>query len=128
MKILHVLNYSLPQLNGYTIRSKYIVDFQKALGMEPIVVTSTRQKIGNPDIQKETIYDTPYFRTNMPVRNLSSNLPYIREFSSTARLRSKIDEIVQNYNPSVIHAHSPSLCGLAASKVCKKLDIPCAKN
>ena len=32
MKILHVMDLSLPQIqSGYSIRSKYIVDHQKAL-------------------------------------------------------------------------------------------------
>ena len=40
MKILHVLDYSLRSRQaGYTIRSKYIFDAQREIGLEPIVAT-----------------------------------------------------------------------------------------
>jgi glycosyltransferase involved in cell wall biosynthesis len=38
--VLHVLAVSIPYLNGYTIRSKYIVETQRQQGLEPVVVTS----------------------------------------------------------------------------------------
>jgi len=42
IKVLHVLDRSVPNLSGYSIRSKYIVEFQKELGLSPIVVTSPK--------------------------------------------------------------------------------------
>ncbi len=35
MKVLHVLDHSLPYLSGYSIRSKYIIEFQKRVGISP---------------------------------------------------------------------------------------------
>ena len=40
MKVLHVLERSVPELVGYTIRGRYIVQHQHRLGIEPSVVTS----------------------------------------------------------------------------------------
>jgi len=129
MKILHVLNYSLPNLNGYTIRSKYIVEFQKTFGLIPLVVTSTRHEQKDPAIQREVIYDITYFRTDLSDNIISAafaNLPYIKEYLYISRLRHRINEIILDNKLSIIHAHTPSLCGLAASssKFRKKFDIP----
>jgi glycosyltransferase involved in cell wall biosynthesis len=40
LRILHALARSLPHINGYTIRSRYLVDTQRSDGLEPVVVTS----------------------------------------------------------------------------------------
>ena len=40
MKILHILDISLPhRQSGYSLRSQYIVNAQKALGFDPIALT-----------------------------------------------------------------------------------------
>ena len=40
MKVLHVLDISLPhRQSGYSLRSQYIINTQKALGFDPVVLT-----------------------------------------------------------------------------------------
>ena len=39
MKILHVLHHSAPYLDGYCVRSKQIVDFQRRVGLDVRVLT-----------------------------------------------------------------------------------------
>ena len=46
MKILHVLHNSLPLLCGYSIRSGYIVNLQRAMGLETAVVSSGQHPNG----------------------------------------------------------------------------------
>src|SRR4051812_46925243 len=40
MKVIHVLETSAPELVGYTIRGRYIVNHQRKLGLDPVVITS----------------------------------------------------------------------------------------
>ena len=47
MKVLHVLDHSLPEVDGYAIRSAHIVRHQTALGFEPVVLTSFRHESGD---------------------------------------------------------------------------------
>src|SRR5215216_6792603 len=64
VKVLHILGSSIPQVAGYTIRSKYIVECQKAMGMDPIVLTSPIQQVDTPKDKpwRETINSITYFR------------------------------------------------------------------
>jgi hypothetical protein len=47
MKILHILHRSLLGTHGYAIRSKYIVECQKKLALDPVVITSPFQSGSN---------------------------------------------------------------------------------
>ena len=42
MKVLHVLDHSLPISSGYSYRSQSIVQHQKRLGLGPVVLTSPK--------------------------------------------------------------------------------------
>ena len=42
MKVLHVFDQTVPPTSGYASRSQYIVESQKKIGIEPIVVSSPR--------------------------------------------------------------------------------------
>ena len=66
MKILHILHRSLPGMHGYSIRSKYIVECQKQLSLDPVVITSPFQS-GSQDANSnpEIINGIPYYRTNV---------------------------------------------------------------
>ncbi len=66
LRVLHVLGVSVPHINGYTVRSKYIVDTQRKEGYEPVVVTSPFYP-GNPaSLQGAVIDGTPYYRVPHP--------------------------------------------------------------
>jgi glycogen synthase len=124
MKVLHVLDRSVPNLSGYSVRSKYILESQLAIGLEPLAVTS-------PLFDHPQAYDCingiDYHRTNF---ELSGNkawqvkVPFLRELAIIKVLSKQIERICALAKVEIIHAHSPSLCGLAALAVGKKLNIP----
>jgi PEP-CTERM/exosortase A-associated glycosyltransferase len=117
MKVLHVLDVSWPIQRGYSIRACYITKYQKALGIEPVVLTSERQYDHNIDGVYEGI---KYYRTKKK-RDIFSRKPILREISELIRLKKRIREIVDREEIDIIHAHSPSLWGLAALWVGKGL-------
>lgn len=120
MKVLHIFDRSIPNLSGYSIRSKYIVDFQKTIGIDPFVVTSPKERSSKT---YDEINDTPYFRTQSDF-SLLSKIPFLREQKLINILYQKIIDICAKYNIDILHAHSPSLCGLAGLKAAQKLKIP----
>jgi glycosyltransferase involved in cell wall biosynthesis len=63
---LHVLSVSVPHVNGYTIRSKYLVDAQRRAGYDPIVVTSARSRPHEPPRLDAVVDGTPYLRVGPP--------------------------------------------------------------
>ena len=64
MRILHVLDHSLPLHSGYTFRTRAIVTAQKARGMDVACLTGVRHKRGGPD--PETIEGIDFYRTPSP--------------------------------------------------------------
>ena len=119
MRILHVLHNSVPLLCGYSIRSSYIVNLERAMGWDPGVVTSGQHP--NGDATRETIAGTEYRRTAAP-KNLP--LPFAREWALMKSLERQVEAAARDARPDVIHAHSPVLVGLPALRVARRLDIP----
>lgn len=68
LRVLHVLAISAPHVNGYALRSKYIVDAQRQEGIvEPTVVTSCFYG-GNPaTVIDQVIEGTEYLRIPHPI-------------------------------------------------------------
>jgi len=125
MKILHVLDHSLPIISGYSIRSNYIVEFEKKKGILGTVITSPKH-ITNSDIE-EIINGITYHRTLFPknkLDRLSCRIPFIKEFLLMKCLQKRMFNLVKNNFFDIIHAHSPSLCGIPALLVAKRYKIP----
>ncbi|MDI6780502.1 MAG: glycosyltransferase [bacterium] len=126
MKVLHVLNHSVPWNDGYAIRSKHIVDFQKKIRISPMVVTSPRHE---PEISGmcEIFDDIPYYRTvfkNSLLERLQCKLPVFKEYVTISHIEKRIVEIVEKEKVDIIHSHSPIFCGLPAMWVAKRYNIP----
>lgn len=126
MKILHILETSVPQLVGYTIRGRYIVKHQLQLGMNPMVVTSPFFK--NPDgTQRDLIEGITYIRSNhIPTPDKAKGLlsAYLTRLLMLRRYQKFIAEIVRREKPDIIHAHSSYTNGLAAKYASRRTGIP----
>ncbi|MBN2474414.1 MAG: glycosyltransferase, exosortase A system-associated [Pirellulales bacterium] len=120
MKILHVLDHSVPETDGYCVRSANIVQFQKAHGLEPVVVTSAQHEAEvTGDV--EVIDGIRYHRM---LSRGKRRLPFLRELESVRRMAAHIDEVVRTEQPDVLHAHSPCLWGEATRRVAKRRGLP----
>lgn len=124
MKVLHIFDRSLPDSSGYSIRSKYIIEFQKSMGLEPIAITSPKYIETK---ENEEINGICYYRSHKPkdiISSLGLRVPFIREKVIMKTLYRDILKIIDKNKIDIIHAHSPSLCGLPAMKAAKKFTIP----
>ena len=120
MRILHVLDHSLPLHSGYAFRTAAILREQRALGYETVQLTTPRQNGG--DVGFEDVGDLRFHRTRLaggasPVHGAI----YAREIAATAR---RIDELVSEFTPDVLHAHSPVLNALPALWVARRRRVP----
>ncbi len=113
MKILHVLDHSLPIHSGYTFRSLNILQEQQALGWKPFVVTSPKHEMFQQEsvLGEEKIAGLKQYRTLSYVR---SRIPIVAEFLLVVALRKRLIEVIEKERPDLIHAHSPVLNVLAA--------------
>jgi PEP-CTERM/exosortase A-associated glycosyltransferase len=122
MKVLHVLHHSVPYLDGYCIRSKQIVEFQRSIGIDVQVLTSAQHEVevGRSDgasIGTELIDGIPYHRTPLPVSALqerSRQVPFARELTLMWALGRRLRHLIRSESIEIIHAHSPVLCGIPA--------------
>jgi PEP-CTERM/exosortase A-associated glycosyltransferase len=119
MKVLHILDHYKPHFSGYVFRSSYILKYQKELGIDPVVVTSPKH--GKTENSVEAVDGITNYRTD---QHEFGNIPFVKEWRLIAALEERITEAVRNEKPDLIHAHSPSLNGIAAVRAGKKLGIP----
>ena len=117
MRILHVLDHSLPLHSGYTFRTRAIMKAQAAHGWAVRGVTGVRHK-GGPE--SETVDGLDFDRTP-PIAPARSPFKELNEIAALARA---VDEAVVRFRPDILHAHSPVLDALAALRVAKRLRLP----
>ena len=118
MRILHVLDHSLPLHSGYTFRTRAIVKAQIARGWEVACLTGARHSKAGPD--PEIVEGITFYRTPQPVAGPSP----LREWREIQALAARLDELVTEFQPDQLHAHSPVLNALAALQVAKKRGLP----
>jgi PEP-CTERM/exosortase A-associated glycosyltransferase len=121
MRILHILDHSLPLQSGYVYRTLGIVNQQRALGWEPVLLTSGKHYAPGP--VRERIGDWEFLRTPMP-SGFAAKLPWLRELNVIGDLRRRLDEIIAELRPTILHAHSPVLNVLPAIRVGGRHGIP----
>ncbi|MEP3914597.1 MAG: TIGR04063 family PEP-CTERM/XrtA system glycosyltransferase [Parasphingorhabdus sp.] len=121
-RILHILDHSLPLHSGYCFRTRAIMTAQIASGLTVAGVTGVRQnQHGYVATQPyEDIDNLRFFRTMAQVQGPSP----VREWREVAVLEERIEQVIRDWQPDVLHAHSPALNGLAALRVAQKTGLP----
>jgi len=121
LKVLHILDHSLPYLSGYSYRTNYVLTHQKQLGIDPVALTSPKHKRMNG--RQEVFNGITYYRCWNPTR-LLADFPFVRESEQIRHVRHEIGAIFREEKPDIIHAHSPSLNGVPAIWAARRFDIP----
>lgn len=121
MRVLHVLDHSIPLHSGYTFRTRSILREQRALGWETFHVTGSKQHAG--DMREETVDGLHFYRTAGSTGALHK-LPVLNQLEVIDGLTKRLAEIIPVVKPDVLHAHSPSLNAIAALRAGKKFGIP----
>ncbi|WP_426116466.1 TIGR04063 family PEP-CTERM/XrtA system glycosyltransferase [Massilia sp. PWRC2] len=121
MRVLHVLDHSIPLHSGYTFRTRSILQQQRALGWETFHLTSPKQ--GVTQAAHEQVDGLAFYRTR-PASGMLDRLPVFNQLAVINRLAERLLEVARELKPDVIHAHSPALNAIAALRVGKQLNIP----
>ena len=121
LKILHILDHSIPLHSGYTFRTRAILEQQRMLGWQTFHVTSAKHTVAEQAI--EEVDGLSFYRSQQPT-GLLAKLPVFNQWAVVKSLTARLDEIIPEIKPDVLHAHSPALNGLAAIKAGKKYNIP----
>lgn len=121
LRILHVLDHSIPLHSGYSFRTLAILREQRALGWTPIPLTGIKQG-GGPETE-QTVGEYRFHRTPPPGGALAT-LPIWGEFQGVERLAQRIREVGAGGSIDIIHAHSPVLGAMAAHRAARSLRVP----
>jgi PEP-CTERM/exosortase A-associated glycosyltransferase len=118
MRILHVLDHSLPLHSGYTFRTRAILKAQMERGWTVAGVTGPRYHTG--DSPFETLDGIDFHRTKQ-MRRLP---PVVGELAEIASFARRICDVVERFRPDILHAHSPVIDPLAAMRAAKRYGLP----
>ncbi|WP_137938948.1 TIGR04063 family PEP-CTERM/XrtA system glycosyltransferase [Chitinivorax sp. B] len=121
MRILHILDHSIPLHSGYTFRTAAILREQRKLGWETFHLTSPKQE--NCTVLEEEVDGLHFFRTP-PATGFMSSKPVLSEIALINATARRLEEVARQIKPDVLHAHSPVLNAIPALRVGQKLGIP----
>lgn len=120
MRILHVLDHSLPLHSGYAFRTLAILREQRARGWETLQLTTPRHNAGAALV--EEVDGWRFHRTPLPAGGAKRyGLAYWREMTATRR---RLDALIEEFRPDVLHAHSPVLNALPALRAGRRHGLP----
>jgi glycogen(starch) synthase len=117
---LHVLDHSIPHQSGYAFRTLGVLQAQRALGWETFHLTSPKQ--GPLETEEELVDGWHFFRT--PWRSVRPELPVWQELAQARATARRLDTLVTQLRPTLIHAHSPLLNGYPALWVGRRHGLP----
>ena len=121
LRVLHILDHSLPLHSGYTFRTLAILREQRRLGWETFHLTSPKHTVGKAD--EEEIDGWHFFRTTL-AGNPLARIPAVRELHAISRTTQRLEKVARRIRPDVLHAHSPVLNAIPALRVGRRLGIP----
>lgn len=121
LRILHVLDHSLPLHSGYTFRTLAILGQQRARGWQTFHLTGPKQ--GSGDAREEHIGDWMFYRTP-PATGFAAKLPLVQHRALMKATRGRLAEVVERVRPDILHAHSPVLNAFPALNVGHARGIP----
>lgn len=129
MKVLHILYQSTPNTSGSSIRSRDIINNQKKIGLNPIVISSPFQAPIRAGKKIEKIDNVFYYRTysnsdDKIKEGLTNFLTQIRKFFSIIIFTKQIYQIAKAEKIELIHAHAMFYCAIPSKLVSLFLNIP----
>lgn len=121
MRILHILDHSLPLQSGYVFRTLGILSAQHGFGWETIQLTSPRYN--SAEVPVETVDGWDFHRTAKPAGGLTLP-PIVREVLEMRAAERRITEVIGRHSPDILHAHSPVLNGIPALRAARRAGLP----
>lgn len=114
LRILHVLDHSLPLHSGYSFRTLAILREQRALGWQTVHLTTPKQGVATA-LQDE-VDGWLFHRTPSP-----EGTGLLAQMRLTA---ARLEEVIRDTQPDLIHAHSPVLNALPSLWVRRRRRLP----
>jgi len=121
LRVLHILDHSLPLQSGYTFRTCAILREQRRLGWETFQLTGPKQ--AGATALEEEVEGLLFYRTPWRPRGVAA-WPGLREVALMRAIQRRLEELVTLIRPNLLHAHSPVLNAMPALRVGRRHRIP----
>lgn len=121
MRVIHVLDHSLPRVTPYVAHTMAILEAQRAEGWETFHLTGPNH---GPDPATEEDVDGWHFHRSPPPGGILEGLPGIGALEFIGEIAHRLERLARRVRPHVLHAHSPVLNALPALRVGRRLRIP----
>lgn len=121
LRVLHILDHSIPLHSGYTFRTLSILSEQRRLGWETFHLTTPKQQ--GCTAEEEEVDGWHFFRTPITADS-DIRLPGLDEISFMRTVESRLQEVAERVRPDILHANSPVLNAIPALRVGKRMGIP----
>ena len=121
MRILHILDHSIPLHSGYAFRTMNILKEQRAHGWHTSHVTSSKHRAGSGT--SEIVDGWIFYRTPAPT-GFMSRISVGGQLSVITATAKRLDELVPVERPDILHAHSPVLNAISALRCREKFHLP----
>ena len=123
LRVLHVLDHSIPLHSGYSFRTLALLREQRRRGWETFHLTSPKHTQGS-DLE-ETVDGWHFFRTPaVAPAGMGARLPGVAEMRLMKQVENRLTDVVRQVRPHLLHVHSPVLNALPALKVSCRAGIP----
>jgi len=119
LRILHVLDHSIPLHSGYTFRTLSILREQRRLGWDTFHLTSPKQGVSNN--REDMASGWHIYRT--PVASVC-RIPVLNQLVAMYQLYCRLKQVAVQVRPDILHVHSPVLNALPSLWVGRWLGIP----
>src|SRR5262245_36713273 len=118
MRILHVLDHSIPLHSGYTFRTLSILNEQRRRGWQTEHLTSSKHYGARADVEE---VDGLRFHRTLAPSSMWRRAPVLDQLAVIVDTRRRLEQVIAQTRPDIVHAHSPSLNGVAALDVAQRL-------
>ncbi|MEO8385756.1 MAG: glycosyltransferase family 4 protein [Betaproteobacteria bacterium] len=121
LRIIHVMDHSLPKADGYSIRAKYLLEAQAASGHEITVLTSPSQGADAEDLFTAGICyrRTRYSRWEKKIAESGG-----KQFVFGRAISRELSSLLEVTRFDVVHAHTPFTVARIALVEARKRHIP----
>lgn len=121
LRILHILDHSLPLHSGYTFRTANVLREQHRLGWQTYQLTGPRQ---TGSLAAEEECDGLHFYRTLANGQLAGRLPLLKLWSEMRATERRLAGLVRELRPHILHAHSPVLNALPTLRVGQRFQLP----
>lgn len=119
MRILHILDHSIPRRSDYATRTLALIEEQRTLGLHTIQLTGPRQ-----GKRHAADRDGWHFFRTAPRYAALARLPLLQHLFAADAIAARLREVIKMTRPDLLHAHPPLANSVAALREGRRHGLP----